>query len=146
MNLRLLCSVILAGLFVLPAAAANRKPAPTPLQKTPVARPVPVPAPAVKKPAPVKAVKPAPAPKAPAKPVIAVRKKTLSLKPLFSRKAAPAPVPVPKPVAVIPKKCPVVKVKKAPVIRRDPGEFIDISYPMLKKKKASIATAAAIRR
>jgi len=96
---------------------------------------------------PAKPVKAGQPPATPAKPVAAARK-PLSLKSLFSRKSAPkpAPDPAPKPVAAVPKKSPPPKTTRGPVMRRDPGEFLDISFPAPKNKKASVASATATRR
>ena len=75
-------------------------------------------------------------------------KKPSLLKAIFSRKSAPVPAPV---VAVIlPKTSPPVKKapreKRGPVIRPDPGEFLDISFPAPKAKKPAVASAGTVRR
>ena len=146
MKLRLLCSVVLAGLLLLPASAATRKAPAPPVAKKPAIRSQGVPAAAVKNSAaPTRPVKAEPPPATAAKPVAAARK-SLSLKSLFSRKTVPkpAPAPAPKPVPVIAKKSPSTKAKT--VIRPDPGEFLDISFPMPKIKKAAVASAGVPRR
>ena len=145
MKSRLLFSAIVAGLVLQPASAETRKGAVAPVPQKQAAKSSPAPVSPAKK----SAVTAGPAPDS--KPTAAVKKK-FGLKALFSRKpaaASPAPPP-PKAVAVTVKKTPPPKAKATntkpvPVIRRNTGEFINISYPEPQTKKASVTATNQAR-
>ena len=147
MKLRLLSSAILAGLVLQPASAETRKVPGSPVVTRPVAKPLAAPVPALKKPAP--SAKPASDSATAVKPTAG--KKALSLKALFSRKPAPAPPPDPQPKTVAvtvkkpsPVKAKAVSVKPEPVIPRNTGEFINISFPEPRsRKRSTVATDTA---
>ncbi len=89
---------------------------------------------------------------APAVKPTATAKKPLSLKALFSRKPVVTP-PLPPPQkadAVTVKKSPpakpkAIREKPVPVIPRNTGEFINISFPEPRSRKPSASTASSAR-